>query len=70
MPYRPVNKELLKRIGCVCPVCESVRVSTRQRDNTRRCERCGEVWPRKPFVATVPKEEISEVPEVPIINGI
>ncbi len=50
MAYKIVDRKLLNKIGILCPVCGSCKVTTRRKDNMRRCERCGEEWPRKPFV--------------------
>ncbi len=55
MSYRLVDRKLLERVGVLCPVCGSTKVNTR-RDNTRRCERCGEEWKKKEVV----KEEEEE----------
>ena len=50
MVYQIVDRELLNKIGILCHVCGSLKVTTRRRDNMRRCERCGEEWPRKKVV--------------------
>ncbi len=56
MVFQIVDRRLLHRIGILCPVCGSSKVTTRKKDNMRRCERCGEEWPRVPYV----KEEGEE----------
>lgn len=55
MVFQIIDKEKLRKIGILCPVCEGARVTTRVRDNMRRCERCGEEWPKYP-----PKVEAEE----------
>lgn len=46
MVYEIVDKKFLRKLGIVCPICGSLKVTTRRKDNMRRCERCGEEWPR------------------------
>jgi len=40
------DRELLTKLGIVCPICNSLKVITRKKDNMRRCERCGTEWPK------------------------
>ncbi len=36
----------LRRLKLICLVCDCKKIATRKKDNMRRCERCGEEWPK------------------------
>ena len=50
MGFKLVKRELFLKLGILCPTCGSCKVTTRSRDNMRRCARCGEEWPKKEYV--------------------